>query len=428
MGSAKPIYIDVTEVWLLARKDEEVTGIQRVVLEFTHELCGLGLAVPVVAHPFASGLTVLPPALFDLTDLYDMRRFIEWVGLPPKVRSLDKYRTRPFSLAYHGTVQGLRRAWWQARHRRLMRGASEAGATYILLGSIETNRRSARRIRRLDPGATILALVHDVIPLRMKDEMPGAAAAFMAAYNDLVAAGVQLMAVSNHAREDLLAACAGGLLVPPRQPVTVMPLAAELRAPRDPVSGIVPHPYLLMVGAIEGRKNADMVFAAYRRLIAEGCPLPRLVCAGRLSRTAVAAFGKGGRWACLAGHVSLVDQPDHRTLYGLYKEATALVFPSLYEGWGLPVGEAQWLGTPVLSSSATSLTEAGGMAPVYFDPTDTEALTALLRRLATDAAWLEALRTRTAAARPHLRRWRDCALALHALAAAPDEPGRPAIR
>lgn len=420
MNPDNPVYIDVTEVWLLARKGEEVTGIQRVVLEFTHELCALGLAIPVVAHPFANGLTVLPPTLFDLADLYDMRRFIEWVGLPPKVRSLDKYRARPLSMAYHAAVQGLRQAWWRSRHRRLSQGAVARSARYILLGSIETNRRSARRIRQLDPDATIHVLVHDVIPLRLKAEMPKAADAFVAAYDDLLAMDVRLMAVSNHARADLLAACAEGLLAPSPLLVTVMPLAAELRAPRDPVPASVPGPYLLMVGAIEGRKNADTVFAAYRRLAAEGHVLPRLVCAGRLSRTAAAAFAPGGRWADLADLVHLVDQPDHRTLYGLYAGAAALVFPSLYEGWGLPVGEAQWLGIPVLSSSSASLPEAGGSAPEYFDPTDVEALTALLRRLATDPAWLEALRTRTAAARPHLRRWRDCALALHALVAAPD--------
>jgi glycosyltransferase involved in cell wall biosynthesis len=113
--------------------------------------------------------------------------------------------------------------------------------------------------------------------------------------------------------------------------------------------------------------------------------------------------------------VTLVNQPGHATLYDLYSKATALIFPSLYEGYGLPVGEAQWLGTPVLASDATSIPEAGGPAPVYFDATSVDEVEALIRRVATDAAWLEALRARTAAARPRLRSWRECALALCAM-------------
>jgi glycosyltransferase involved in cell wall biosynthesis len=412
------LLIDVTEVYLLARKGEEVTGIQRVVLEFAHELCALGLAVPVAVHPFDKRLTALPATLFDLADLYDVRRFIEFLGLPPKVRNLDKYRDRPVSRAYHGMLQRLRQWRWQWRGHGTGPSLVTTGGRYVLLGSIETNRRTARVIRLTDPSAIIHAMIYDIIPLRLPHDSPGAPTAFAAAFADLVQAGAHFVTDSVHARDDLLAAVAEGLLPAPAGPVDVLPLAAELREPTGPGRERPGQPYLLMVGSITGRKNATAVFEAYRRLTARGVALPLLVCAGRMPANAATAFEPGGAWADLAGLVRLVDQPDHATLHALYAGATALVFPSRYEGYGLPLGEAQWLGVPVLSSSATSLPEAGGDAPAYFAPDDIDALAALIERVATDPAWLAALRARTAAARPGLRTWRECALRLHAIATA----------
>ena len=428
MTQDAPFFFDVTEVYLLSRKSEEVTGVQRVVLEFAYELCALRLAVPIVVHPLDDHPTALDPDLFDMAALYNVDRFIEKLGVPPKLRSLDKYRGRPVRRAFHAVVQAVVR--WRGRLMRRPVGlpVRAAGGRYVLFGSAETNRRSARAIRRTDPAASIHAMIYDIIPVRMGDGIHGARAAFAAAYGDLVTMGVRFMTDSRHARDDLLAAVAEGLLADPGGPVGVQLLAAELRAPPVVPPMTTEQPFLLMVGSTGGRKNAVVVFEAYRRLLAEGVALPRLVCAGRMPRSAAADFGPGGRWSGLAGHVSLVDQPDHATLYALYEQATALVFPSRYEGYGLPLGEAQWVGTPVLSSRATSLPEAGGEAPEYFDPDDVDGLAALLRRLATDPGWLADLRARTSAARDGLRSWRDCALALDAavgLAAADTKNGRP---
>lgn len=419
MSRDERIRLDVTELYLLSRRNLEITGIQRVVLEFAHELCALDLAVPVVAHPLDDCLTELPAKLFDHADLYNLERFAAYRGALPKIRSLDKYRDRPVKRAFHALLQGLIRLRSRFRRRAAGQPVRTAGGRYVLLGSAETNRRSARAIRRTDPAAAIHAMIYDIIPVRLGDEIPGAQAAFAAAYRDLVRLGVRFFTDSTHAREDLLRAVSEGLLDDPGGPVGVQLLAAELRTPTHVPPLPVDPPFLLMVGSTGGRKNANVVFEAYRRLHAERVALPWLVCAGRLPRDAAAAFAPGGRWAAIAGLVRLVDQPDHAMLHALYRQATALVFPSRYEGYGLPLGEAQWVGTPVLASSATSLPEAGGSAPVYFDPDDIDGLAVILRRVVTDTRWLDDLRARTAAARGSLRSWRDCALALHAAVTAP---------
>lgn len=77
---------------------------------------------------------------------------------------------------------------------------------------------------------------------------------------------------------------------------------------------------------------------------------------------------------------------DETSLLATVRGADFLVFPSIYEGFGLPLLEAMASGVPVLSSNRASLPEVGGSAAVYFDPESTEDLVAGLRRIGGDAA------------------------------------------
>lgn len=92
--------------------------------------------------------------------------------------------------------------------------------------------------------------------------------------------------------------------------------------------------------------------------------------------------------------VRLIGWSGQAELEGLYAAATCMVFPSLAEGFGLPVLEAMGRGLPVASSSATSLPEVAGGAALYFDPLDVSAMTDAIRRLIEDGS----LRERLAAA------------------------------
>jgi glycosyltransferase involved in cell wall biosynthesis len=85
---------------------------------------------------------------------------------------------------------------------------------------------------------------------------------------------------------------------------------------------------------------------------------------------------------------------DDLALDGLYRAADCFVFPSLAEGFGLPVLEAMRRGAPVASSDATSLPEVGGDAAVYFDPTDTAAITGAILRILRDPGLAADLRER----------------------------------
>jgi glycosyltransferase involved in cell wall biosynthesis len=92
-----------------------------------------------------------------------------------------------------------------------------------------------------------------------------------------------------------------------------------------------------------------------------------------------------GRLAIFPGFVSPLE------LRCLYKSARGLIFPSLFEGWGLPITEAFETGLPVASSSATGNPDVVGDAGLIFDPSDVEQIADAMRRLATDAALREQL-------------------------------------
>jgi alpha-1,3-rhamnosyl/mannosyltransferase len=142
-------------------------------------------------------------------------------------------------------------------------------------------------------------------------------------------------------------------------------------------------PYLLSVGTIEPRKNLPRLIEAFTSLPAQARGEHRLALAGAVGwgedETLRAAAGGAGLVRPL-GHVPEDDLP------ALYRGATALCYPSLREGFGLPVLEAMRSGTPVLTSAVSSLPEVAGDAAEYADPLSVGSIRDGLARLLSDPA------------------------------------------
>ena len=156
----------------------------------------------------------------------------------------------------------------------------------------------------------------------------------------------------------------------------------------------LPANYLLFVGTFEPRKNVAGLLEAYRLLADRDPALPQLVLSGRrgwLFDETIARIEALG----LRDRVVFLEAPGDDDLVALYNGAAALVLPSHYEGFGLPVLEAMSCGAPVVISNRGSLPEiAGDAALTVNDPDDAEALAVAVERVLHDAALRDQLRRR----------------------------------
>jgi glycosyltransferase involved in cell wall biosynthesis len=150
--------------------------------------------------------------------------------------------------------------------------------------------------------------------------------------------------------------------------------------------GLRPQAYVLAVGSMSRHKNFAVVDAAMQLLPASGFDF---AVAGDAN---AAVFGSDGA-PRVVGFKRLGYVPDAE-LRALYESAGCFVFPSLYEGFGLPPLEAMACGCPVIASSAGSIREVCGDAALYFDPQDPASLAVQIGRVMNDPGLREELRER----------------------------------
>ncbi len=151
-----------------------------------------------------------------------------------------------------------------------------------------------------------------------------------------------------------------------------------------------PASFALHVGTIEPRKNVGALLSAWERLAEIVAEPPTLLLCGKfgwkseeVARAVERAERKG--WARHLGYVTDAE------LAALYRDARVVVFPTLYEGFGLPAVEALWAETPLVCSDLAVLREVTGGAAVFADPGDPEAFAGAVARVLDDAGLRERL-------------------------------------
>ncbi len=198
----------------------------------------------------------------------------------------------------------------------------------------------------------------------------------------------RIIAVSAHTKRDLVR-----LLGVPPEKITVVhhglehevfrPLPAETVAAFKRQRGL-PEEYILFVGTLEPRKNIPTLIRAFARLKREGNWPHKLVIAGGRGWLFEEIFALVERLGLRAevlfpGYIPFAEQP----LW--YNGAAAFVYPSLYEGFGLPVLEAMACGTPVIAANASALPEVVGEGGLLVPPCDERALAWALAEVLADA-------------------------------------------
>lgn len=244
--------------------------------------------------------------------------------------------------------------------------------------------------------APALVTVHDLSFL----VYPQFAARGMARYlSDAVPRSVRrsalVLADSEATRQDL-----GRLLHVPLERVTVVyPGVSDAFRPLPPETSTalrhklgLPDAFLLFVSTLNPRKNVSRLVEAFAMLIEnDQRPGLKLVLAGQRGWLYEEIFATIERLQ-LGEQVLLLDFVDDNDLPALYNAAVACVYPSLYEGFGLPVLEALACGTPVVTADNSSLPEVAADAAVLVDAGSTAAIAAGIARVLDDAALRERLR------------------------------------
>jgi glycosyltransferase involved in cell wall biosynthesis len=177
--------------------------------------------------------------------------------------------------------------------------------------------------------------------------------------------------------------------------IAIIPLGVTSDAPAAPLPDRLEPGYILAVGTIEPRKNYPRLLAAYRRLRHDSVPIlignrpgvPDLVIVGRPGW----AYGDTLERIKAEPGVRYLGHVDDAMLSALYRSAAVLAFPSLYEGFGLPLLEAMAHGVPAVVGNAGALPELADGAAVPVDPEDVTSIAGGLERLLADAALREKL-------------------------------------
>lgn len=250
-------------------------------------------------------------------------------------------------------------------------------------------------------GAANIYTIHDLVPLRL----PHTSLEDKRYYDALIGACVRdaaaICTVSEASRQDILELFPSdpARVVNTYQPVDLppaIPRGEELDRRLKQLFDLDHGGYFLFFGAIEPKKNVARMIEAY--LSADiAAPLVIVGAGGWKSEDALRLLnGAHGKRLSAGDRVRVVDYLPRPLLVELIRGARAVLFPSLYEGFGLPALETLALGVPLLTGNTSALPEVVGDAALTVDPYDVAAMAAALRRLDGD----EALRQRLAAAGP----------------------------
>jgi glycosyltransferase involved in cell wall biosynthesis len=345
------ILVDLTDLLFFTAQSPSPTGIQRVQLDvFPH---------------LAASFDNIDAVYFD-----SIRGCYRLLALD-RIINGDRDYCRSVAMAS-------RKLHWRALHS-VTSTAPDLGAVVpvkardivYVAGSGWIPRRRHKTLQQLaKSGVKLVWMCFDLVPVSFKSAKSKQRSSGSRFQNWLDAAirdKGKFICISDHVRDNLAAyAHDMGETI---NAVSV-PLAHEFRfaeaAVTDKVEALTKRDYALYVSSLGLRKNHLALLQAWQRLSQiHGAELPTLVLAGsRWKETNIFPFLEQTQW--LGGKIVHISGLSDADIAALYRNCRFTVYPSLSEGWGLPVGESLWMGKPCVCADNTSLPEVGGKWVSYF--------------------------------------------------------------
>jgi glycosyltransferase involved in cell wall biosynthesis len=282
-------------------------------------------------------------------------------------------------------------------------GQPAPGDWLLAMGGTWSNDSFAAAARDLKQrkGMRLAMLVHDILPASHPDLVAdGHVARFARWFEATTAIADICFTPSRHAAEALIAHLRASGNAP--IPIIPLPFGSGFAEPRHDGFPPVEGPYALFVSTIEIRKNHLFLARVWQELVRRhgAANVPKLVLIGQRGWKSEPFWRfmeeTGGAGGTIVTKANISDTE----LAGAYRNCLFTVFPSLCEGWGLPVSESLAYGKLCVASDATSIPEAGGRGADYFDPTDEAACLAAIERVLFEPGYRQA---READIRDHVR-------------------------
>jgi glycosyltransferase involved in cell wall biosynthesis len=403
------IYFDVTDIVHFAHYNSRVSGIQRVQARLIGSLVrrvGSDRIRGSFWHPTRNEMVEFDPSrIFDESE-FDTGRFLARLGLWKGGRLPAKHVVRRHLEPYNKRKikRGLLKAWIylaaifspsklqrmgldpranllkEPKQRSSPLKKMQPGDAYVFLGAnwshpeiLEFGRQHSAN------GGVVMQMIHDLIPYLAPEYCADLGDSFKSFLNLTTTYANRFVCVSDWTKSEYVDFLKSNGLT--RSVVTV-PLAHEFDgfARNQPVTSadsrealaLGHQDFVVCVGTIERRKNGINLLKAWAELIRKrgADRVPTLVFAGRMGWKASEFIDILNANSALRDKVRLFSTPSDRDLAYLYYKCRFSVYPSKYEGWGLPVGECAWFGRYVIASDATSLPEVCGPLIDYVNPDD----------------------------------------------------------
>ena len=250
------------------------------------------------------------------------------------------------------------------------------GGLWIMPGSDTTLLK-----KKAIAGFQHVSLIYDMIPTNAPHLSPPALSESMftnVTHRQLLSSDM-ILTISNYSKKEIVEYCTKSLI--PAPPVEVFYLGSDLpdsaKLHAEPSNGSTGHDaFILTVGSVEARKNQAFLYYVWRKMLQNLGPAktPKLVVAGKLGYLAEVFHSMAMRDPLTKNHILFRTDPTDHELNWLYSNCLFTVYPSMYEGWGLPVEESFVYGKLCVTTTASSLPEVGGEFADYVEPDELEPL------------------------------------------------------